>query len=53
MKNYEPVLGDMFEEARKMDIKEWDAQTRTQEGLERWADSVARKHGWQRLRCGR
>jgi hypothetical protein len=49
MKNYEPVLGQMFEEARQMGIKEWEKHTRTQGGLERWADSVAQKHGWQRL----
>lgn len=49
MKNYEPVLGQIFEEARKMGIKEWEAQTRTQAELEAWADSVVKKHGWRRL----
>lgn len=47
-KNYEHVLAEMFEEARQMGVKKWEEETRTQEGLERWADSVAKKHGWRR-----
>jgi len=49
MENYEHVLDGMFEEARKVGVKQWEKETRTQEGLERWADSVAKKHGWRRL----
>ncbi len=49
VKNYEHVLGEMFEEARQMGVKKWEKETRTQADLERWADRVAQKHGWQRL----
>lgn len=48
MNKYEHVLGEMFEEAHQMGVKEWEAQTSTQEDLEQWADSIARKHGWRR-----
>ena len=49
VENYEHVLGEMFEEARQMGVKKWEKETGTQAELERWADSVAQKHGWQRL----
>jgi hypothetical protein len=48
--NYGHVRVGMFEEARQMGARNWEAQVATQADLERWADSVARKHGWQRLR---
>jgi hypothetical protein len=48
--NYGHVLGELFEEARLMGVKEWEEETRTQEGLEAWANEVARKNGWQRRR---
>jgi hypothetical protein len=48
-KNYDHVLEGMFEEVRQMGAKKWEQETRTQAELERWADSVAQKHGWQRL----
>jgi hypothetical protein len=47
--NYGHVLEEMFEEARQMGVHNWEAQVKTQADLERWADSVAEKHGWQRL----
>jgi len=47
--NYGHVLEEMFEEARQMGVRNWEAQVKTQADLERWADSVAEKHGWQRL----
>lgn len=50
MNNYEHVLGEMFEEIRQIDVRKWEKETRTQAALARWADSVAKKHGWQRLR---
>jgi hypothetical protein len=49
MNNYEHVLHEMIEEVRQMGAKKWEKETRTQAELERWADSVAQKHGWQRL----
>jgi hypothetical protein len=48
--NYGHVRDELLREANKMGVKQWEEETRTQEGLERWADSVARKHGWRRLR---
>jgi predicted membrane protein len=47
-KNYGHVLEEMFAEARAMGRRNWAEQVKTQESLERWADSVAQKHGWQR-----
>ncbi len=44
--NYEHVLGDLFEEARQMGIKEWEEETQTQTGLESWAKRVAKKRDW-------
>jgi hypothetical protein len=46
--NYGDVLEEMFTEARAMGRRNWAEQVKTQEGLERWADSVAKKRGWQR-----
>ncbi len=48
--NYGDVLEDLFAEARAMGMRKWAEQVKTQEGLERWADGVAQKHGWQRQR---
>ncbi len=48
--NYGHVLELMFEEARQMGVRTWEAQVKTQADLEAWADSIAKKHGWQRLR---
>jgi len=48
--NYGHVLDDMFEEARQMGGYNWEAHVKTQDGLEKWADSVAKEHGWHRLR---
>jgi hypothetical protein len=48
--NYGHVLELMFEEARQMGGRNWEMQVKTQAELETWADSVAAKHGWQRLR---
>lgn len=48
--HYGHVLEEIFEEARQMGAYEWEAQVRTQADLEQWADQVARKYGWQRLR---
>jgi hypothetical protein len=45
--NYEHVLGEFFEEARQMGIKEWQEETQTQTGLENWAKRVAKKNGWK------
>lgn len=47
---YGHVLEEMFEEARQMGAHEWEAQVSTQADLERWADQVAQKYGWRRLR---
>lgn len=49
MENYEHVWVEMRKEARQMGVKKWEKATSTQAELERWADSVAKKHGWQRL----
>jgi hypothetical protein len=46
--NYRNVLEEMFAEARAMGRRNWAEQVKTQEGLERWANRVAQKHGWQR-----
>ena len=46
--NYGHVQEAIFAEARQMGIRNWETQVRTDEDLKRWADSVARKHGWQR-----
>ncbi|MCB8923677.1 MAG: hypothetical protein H6662_18985 [Ardenticatenaceae bacterium] len=48
-KNYDHVLDEMFEEVRQMGVKKWERETRTEVDLAQWADSVAQKHGWQRL----
>jgi hypothetical protein len=48
--NYGHVREGMFEEARQMGARNWEAQVRTQTDLERWADSVAQKNGWRRRR---
>jgi hypothetical protein len=45
--HYGHVLEDILEEARN--TKNFEQQTRTQADLAAWADSVAQKHGWQRL----
>ncbi len=50
--NYGEMLDEMFEEVRQMGVKKWEKETRTQADLERWADSVAKEHGWRRLRKG-
>ncbi len=47
--NYGHVTEEMFEEARQMGRDNWEAQVETQADLEHWADSVAQKHGWQRM----
>ena len=47
--NYFHVIDAMFAEARKMGRRAWSEQVKTQEGLETWAHSVAKKNGWQRL----
>jgi hypothetical protein len=49
MNNYEHVLPEMIEEVRQIGAIKWERETRTQAELERWADRVAQKHGWQRL----
>jgi hypothetical protein len=46
--NYGHMLEEMFAEARAMGRRNWAEQVKTQEGLERWANSVAQKHDWQR-----
>ena len=46
--NYAHVRDEMFREANQMGAKKWEDATCTQEGLEHWADSVAKKHGWSR-----
>ena len=48
MENYKHVLDGMFEEVRQMGVKQWEKETQTQDGLERWDDKVARKKGWRR-----
>ena len=48
--NYGDILEEMFAEARAIGRFNWAKQVRTQSDLEAWADSVAKKHGWQRLR---
>jgi len=48
--NYMHVLEEMFDEARAMGRFDWEKRVRTQAELEQWAESVAQKHGWQRLR---
>jgi hypothetical protein len=47
--NYKPVLEKMFKAARKMGVSQWEAQVKTQAGLEQWADDLARKHKWNRM----
>lgn len=47
--NYGHVLEEMFAEARQMGAHTWEAQVRTRADLEKWADSVAQRHGWRRL----
>ncbi len=47
--NYGHVMEEMFEEARQMGRDNWEAQVETEADLEHWADSVAQKHGWQRM----
>lgn len=45
--NYGPGLEKMFAAARKMGPGQWEAQVKTQDDLERWADSVARQYKWK------
>ena len=47
--NYGDVLDKMFQAARQMGSRQWEAQVSTQADLEYWADSVARKYKWRRL----
>jgi hypothetical protein len=48
--NYGHVREEMFRAARQIGVDKWEEATHTQEGLEHWADSVAQKHGWRRMR---
>jgi hypothetical protein len=45
--HYGHVREDILEAARNE--KDFEQQTRTKADLAAWADSVARKHNWQRL----
>ena len=47
--HYGPVLEKMFKAARQMGIPQWEAQVKTQAGLEQWADDLARKKKWKRV----
>jgi len=44
--HYGSRLEKMFQAARKMGPREWEAQVRTQADLEQWAERVARKYKW-------
>ncbi len=48
--NYGHVLEEMFAEARAVGRFNWAQQVKTQEELERWADGIAQRRGWQRMR---
>lgn len=45
--NYGPVLEKMFKEARQMGSRRWEAQVKTQAGLEQWVERIARKNKWK------
>ena len=47
--NYGPGLEKMFKKARQMGPSQWEAQVKTQAGLEQWANEVARKNKWKRI----
>ena len=42
-------LEKMFKAARQMGVRQWEAQVKTQAGLEQWADDIARKKKWKRI----
>ena len=47
--NYGPVMEKLFKKARQMGVSQWEAEVKTQAGLEQWADNIARKNKWKRI----
>lgn len=43
------VLEKMFEQARQMGPRRWEAQVKTQTDLEWWAERTAQKNKWKRI----